>query len=875
LRKLRNGSTRLALIGLLTVACSGAPDADRAAGGEIDLGPGVARSIAEHRARTISDLRYEIFLSIPQARGEAITGQITASFTLAETGQPLVFDFAQPAGQVRAITVNGAPATFEARDEHIVLPSSTARVGANEVTLTFTAGDGSLNRSDEFLYCLFVPDRARVALPIFDQPDLKARYRLNLELPTGWEAVTNSSLANRHDDLERTTLAFNESDPISTYLFAFAAGRFEVVTAERAGRRLRMLHRETDAEKVARNLEVIFDLHGTALEWLEEYTDIPYPFEKLDFVAVPAFQYGGMEHAGAIFYRDRSLFLEETATQSQHLGRASLIAHEVAHMWFGNLVTMQWFDDVWMKEVFANFMAAKIVNPSFPEVDHDLRFLLAHYPAAYRVDRTAGANPIRQELANLNEAGSLYGAIIYQKAPVVMKHLERLMGVEPFRDGLREYLEAHRYGNATWPDLIALMDRRTEEDLEAWSRVWVNEAGRPTIETAVDGSGSELGSIEIRQSDPAQLGRLWNQRLDVFLGDVNGGGRTISVHLRDRTAVLEGVAGTAAAAFVLANGGGVGYGNFVLDAASQSHLLRSLPALDSARVRAAAWLSLWDAMLEGRVAPIDLIELTLRAIPAETDELNIHRVLSYLETAYWRYLPVETRAGLAPRLEALLWNQLETTERTTLKGTYLNSFRDIVLTAKGIDRLRGLWSGEHPVQGLPLSENDTTTLAQALALRGIADAETVLTRERLRISNPDSQTRFDFVRPALSADPVVRDSFFTSLADEANRERERWVLEALSFLHHPLRADASEVYILPSLELLEEIQRTGDIFFPLGWLSATLGGHGSVTAAAVVRQFLDEHPDLPPQLRGKLLQAADPLFRAARIRHGESTRDVR
>ena len=319
------------------------------------------------------------------------------------------------------------------------------------VAVVFGVGSGGLSgvRADEFLYCLFVPDRARVALPIFDQPDLKARYRLILKVPSDWKAVTNASLLVHRDAGDSTSLHFNETDPISTYVFAFAAGRFEVVTAERAGRQLRLLHRETDSEKVARNLEAIFDLHGAALEWLEEYTAIAYPFEKLDFVAVPAFQYGGMEHAGAIFYRDRSLFLEESTTQSQYLGRASLIAHEVAHMWFGNLVTMRWFNDVWMKEVFANFMAAKIVNPSFPDVDHDLRFLLAHYPAAYQVDRTAGANPIRQELANLNEAGSLYGAIIYQKAPVVMKHLERLMGEESFRDGLREYLAAHRYGNAT------------------------------------------------------------------------------------------------------------------------------------------------------------------------------------------------------------------------------------------------------------------------------------------------------------------------------------------------------------------------------------------------------------------------------------------
>jgi aminopeptidase N len=196
-----------------------------------------------------------------------------------------------------------------------------------------------------------------------------------------------------------------------------------------------------------------------------------------------------MEHAGAILYNQASQLLDESATQNQLLDRASTIAHETAHMWFGDLVTMKWFDDVWMTEVFANFMAAKIVNPSFPEVNHDLRFLLAHYPSAYQVDRTAGTNPIRQHLANLNEAGQLYGAIIYQKAPIVMRQLETMLGEQSFRDGLREYLKRYSFGNATWLDLVRILDARTPENVAAWSRAWVQERGRPEFTVAVSADG--------------------------------------------------------------------------------------------------------------------------------------------------------------------------------------------------------------------------------------------------------------------------------------------------------------------------------------------------------------------------------------------------
>jgi aminopeptidase N len=262
-----------------------------------------------------------------------------------------------------------------------------------------------------------------------DQPDLKARYRLTLEGPSNWQMISNGAEISRQPIGEtRTAISFQETGLIPTYLFAFAAGRFNVETAERNGRTFRMFHRESNASKVASNRDAIFDLHSRSLAWLEDYTQIRYPWGKVDFVLIPSFQFGGMEHPGAIFYNASGLLLEASSTQRNYLARANTIAHETAHMWFGDLVTMRWFDDVWMKEVMANVMAGKIVGPAFPDLNHDLLFLLEHYPAAYGIDRTQGANPIRQPLANLNEAGSLYGDIIYHKAPIAVRQLELLVG---------------------------------------------------------------------------------------------------------------------------------------------------------------------------------------------------------------------------------------------------------------------------------------------------------------------------------------------------------------------------------------------------------------------------------------------------------------
>ena len=610
----------------------------------IAIGSGVSRALADHRAARISDLQYAISLAVPAELSEAIHGHLTASFIVSESGL-VVFDFAQPAASVTAVRLDGLPVLYEARDEHIILTEGVV-AGAVAVEIEFIAGDGSLNRQDDFLYTLFVPDRARVAFPLFDQPNLKARFQLSLEVPAEWLAASNGSIASYEVHADRAVYTFSETDLISSYLFSFIAGAFSVEEAERSGRRMTMYHRETDAGRVARNRDTIFDLHAAALEWLEEYTGIPYPFEKFDFVLVPSFQYGGMEHPGAILYRAASLFLDESATQNQLLGRASLISHETSHMWFGNLVTMEWFDDVWMKEVFANFMAAKIVNPTFPEVDHDLRFLLAHYPGAYGVDRTVGANAIRQPLDNLNEAGTLYGPIIYQKAPIVMRHLERLIGDVAFRDGLREYLDTHRYANATWPDLIAVLDRGSDEDLRSWSQVWVEESGRPTVEVLMESDGQTVTALTLRQSDAVGRALVWNQYLDVLLGYDDGRSHSYPLQLRATTVVVPEAVGRPVPAFVLPNGAGIGYGLMALDPRTRAYLLAELPAIDNTITRAIAWVSLWDVLLEGLVEP-------RRSLISPSVHCRRNRTNS-TSNAFWAISPRHTGA-MCTRTVALSW----------------------------------------------------------------------------------------------------------------------------------------------------------------------------------------------------------------------------
>ncbi len=817
----------------------------------VAIEPGVSLELAQYRAAHLSNLAYDLELDIPEDRHSPIRGTIAITFDYRPGGQPLQLDFRESASNILDITANGKPIDVVFDREHIVLPEQALQPGNNRVQINFIAGDGSLNRSDEFLYTLFVPDRARTAFPLFDQPDLKATFSLTLLTPTEWAALSNGPLLTRQATGDKLRWQFAPTEAISSYLISFVAGRFETVTRQVNGRSMTLLHRETDVEKVSRNLDALFELHGTALSWMEQYTGIPLPFSKLDFALIPAFQYGGMEHTGAIQYKASSLMLEAEPTQGQLLGRASLIAHEVAHMWFGNLVTMQWFNDVWTKEVFANFMAAKMVNPSFPEIDHELNFLVRHYPGAYGVDRSAGANPIRQSLDNLNLAGQMYGAIIYRKAPIMMRQLELILGETAFQQGMRKYLSEHSYANATWPDLVAILDELTETDLERWSQVWVNTAGRSHFDATVDGN-----TLQVLQSDPSGNNRVWPQRFTLQAGP----GEPVAVDSHSSKLQLQIPESDAPLLF---NADGRGYGLFPAELALAQRWTE-LSELE----RGSLLVNLYENVLQGNIEPYTFIEQLLNILPGEQDQLLRELALKYLASSYTSLLTDSSREQIAPKVDAVLWDTLQASQDN--RRQLYEAYAELTQSPEGIARLKALWQADTKIEGLQLSEVDRTRLAEILAIRIPGEAQKIIDKQLASTVNPDNRRRLIYLSPSLAADPAIRDRFFASLSDENNRQVESWTADALANLHHPSRRAHSVSYLQRSLELLEEIQVTGDIFFPTRWLQANFANHNSDKAVQTVEKFLQKRPDYNPQLRMKILQAADLPIRAHRILYLET-----
>ncbi len=819
------------------------------------LEEGVSKLLATYRKATISDVVYRLEFIIPAGKEDPISGMAALEFSLTSKREPLVIDFRADRQYLESVKVNGTFIETVLTNGHIVIEGKHLAKSFNRVDILFRAGDMSLNRNDDYLYTLFVPDRASTAFPCFDQPDLKARYSLTLNMPADYRAMSNSPATASDTTGDRVVTRFAETKPLSTYLFAFAAGRFELIEKEIDGVKMEMLHRETRPEYIENNAEEIFRLHHTSLKWLEEYTQIPYPFDKFGFVLIPSFQYSGMEHPGSILYRASSLLLEATPTLNEQMSRASLIAHETSHIWFGDLVTMKWFDDVWLKEVFAGYMSDKIVGPDFPGINHDLRFLLSRYPAAYDIDRTRGTNPVIQELGNMKDAGSLYGAIIYNKAPIVMRQLEKLAGEDQLRQALQTYLKDYSWGNARWDDLIAIIEKITREPLEVWSRMWVREAGMPVITPVI--TMEEGYRVSFREDDPAGTVRHWPQTLvamvitasDTLTGEVKPASRKSFITTTEEPiCIIPDISGRA-------------YGTFLFDSTTAAHLKTHINEFNDPLLRGIVWINMYENLVNGTVSPADFYMAAFSALEAETD-LQLRNYLSgRFSSVYWNYLSDDERTAASAEAEAMIRNKISLAVDASEKRTWYGLYRSVAVTETGLAWLKDLWKNSELPGGVKLSEDELCTLALTLALKGYPDAEEVLASQRDRITGTDRLQRYDFVLPSVSSDPEVRDSFFGTLRDPAGREHEPWVLEALGYLHHPLVAERSEKYILPSLELLEEIKTTGDIFFPGGWISAVLEGHRSAEARATVEKFLDDHPDYPADLKLKILQAADHLFR--------------
>jgi len=832
----------------------------------IVLENGVSEQLAIFRKQQITNVSYELLFEIPETKEEEINSNLMVDLTLSDVSQPLYLDFKEKTQNIKSIEVNGKNIAIVHKKGHIIIAVENLILGKNKVSISFIAGNLSLNRNDDYLYTLLVPDRASTLFPCFDQPDIKATYKLSLTVAKGWSVLAGADVKNKSDKGDFIKYAFKESDKMSTYLFSFVAGKFKSVTQTSSNREMTMLYRENNPEKLQTSTDTIFKLHQQSLEFLEKYTHYPFPFQKLDFASIPEFQYGGMEHVGAIQYKESALFLDNTATDEQKLSRAKLIAHETSHMWFGDLVTMKWFDDVWMKEVFANFMADKIMNPIFPKINHNLQFFTTHYSGAFAEDRSLGTHPIRQHLANLKDAGSLYGSIIYNKAPIMMRQLEATMGKEAFQKGIEKYIQKYADGNADWNNLVEILDEETPLDLKKWSEVWVNKSGRAIFSNKIEyDAKNRIKRFEINQQAEDKSKNVWPQVFQIGLVYADNI-KIIDVSVNAIKTILKEIIGLEKPLNIIYNYNGFGYGVFPLD----GNNLETISALKDEVARASGYSNLYENMLIGNVSPDRAFNCFLKGIQVEENELVLKILTNNASSIFWRFLMEKQQNANQKQFEDIVYNRLSGSVGINLPGnikkTLFNLFSSIAYSDSAKAKLYKIWNKESIIANLKLNEDDYTNIAMNLAIFKHEKADEILSKAKAAITNPDRQKRFEFLLPSLSKEESVRDAFMESLKEEKNREKESWVSSALGNVFHPLRQESAQKHLRFCLDLTNEIQRTGDIFFPKDWLSGTIGRYSSKYAFDEVQQFLKENPNFSPILKRKLFQATDALYRAQNIK---------
>jgi aminopeptidase N len=769
----------------------------------------VSYTLAQQRAQQIHDVEYHLSFEISASPDSLVTGHADISFRL-EQPREVVLDFDQ------------------GENEHIVYPASRMKAGRNTVHIDFHVSPRLLNHRGNMIYTLSVPNKARRLFPCFDQPDLKATYHLTLTLPREWQALSNGAMTKTETHDGKTVIQFAPTEPLSTYLFAFAAGAFQRREMTRDGRTITLFHSETDPALTSQCDDILREVFAS-LEWQEKYTGIPYPFAKYELALIPGFQFGGMEHTGATLYNDRLLFLQPHATLDERLSRSALIAHETSHMWFGDYVTMKWFGEVWTKEVFANYYAAAITEPLYPEVDHRLRFMLAYAPSAYAEDRTRGANPIQQDLDNLEDAGLVYGNIIYNKSPMMMRQLVQKVGKETFRKGIHRYLSHHAYGNATWDGLIETLDSLTTEDLTTWSHNWLHVAGMPEYRLSRKG----------RTLTIAQEGVVRPQKV-TFLVD----GKSMTADCHEAVTTLHLPTRTDN---ILPNADGMAYGYFAMSPALLQSSLEQFSRLEDLP-RGALLINLHEALWRGDITPEAYIAILTGHLQEEKNALLYNMMVENLRIAQTKFA-----AHASESLEQTLLHILQTDTLPARKVTALRSLIDIMDTPECIREMYELWKGDLLIPGFRLSERDAISLTYQLAVRLPQQSDSIVSAQRQRITNANLLKEFNFIVPSVSPRQSERDSVFAALLQAENRAIEPWAEKSLYLLNHRYRSTESAKYLMPGLEALMEVKRTGDIFLPKRWVECLTNGHSPETVREVVDQFLSAHPDYPLMLKRKIL----------------------
>ncbi|WP_413101262.1 aminopeptidase N [Streptomyces sp. Inha503] len=705
-------------------------------------GTNLTREEAQQRARLLTVDAYEIELDLSGAQeGGTYRSVTTVRFDAAESGAESFIDLVAPT--VHEVVLNGDTLDPNEvfKDSRIALPGLLA--GHNELRVVadcaYTNTGEGLHRfvdpvdQQAYLYTQFeVPDARRV-FASFEQPDLKGTFQFTVTAPEGWTVISNSPTPEPKDNVWR----FEPTPRISTYITALIVGPYHSVHSsyEKDGRSvpLGIYCRPSLAEYL--DSDAIFAVTRQGFAWFEEKFDYAYPFAKYDQLFVPEFNAGAMENAGAVTIRDQYVFRSKV-TDAAYETRAETILHELAHMWFGDLVTMEWWNDLWLNESFATYtsIACQAHAPGSRWPHSWTTFANSMKTWAYRQDQLPSTHPIMAEINDLDDVLVNFDGITYAKGASVLKQLVAYVGMDEFFRGVQAYFKRHAYKNTRLSDLLGALEETSGRDLKTWSKQWLETAGinvlRPEIET--DASGT-VTSFAVRQEAPAlppgAKGEptLRPHRIAIGLYDLNPTGKLIrseriELDVDGELTQVEQLTGTKRPAVILLNDDDLTYAKVRLDPDSLAVVTEHLGDFEESLPRALSWASAWDMVRDGELATRDYLALVLSGIAKESDIGVVQSLHRQVKLALDLYAAPDWReTGLAQWTQATLDHLRAAAPGSDHQLAWARAFTATARTDAQLDLVSGLLEGTETIEGLIIDTELRWALLERLAATGRAN----------------------------------------------------------------------------------------------------------------------------------------------------------
>ncbi|MFI9582051.1 aminopeptidase N [Streptomyces sp. NPDC052236] len=709
-------------------------------------GTNLTREEAQRRARLLTVDSYEIELDLSGAQeGGTYRSITTVRFDSAEDGAESFIDLVAPA--VHRVELNGRSLDVAAvfRDSRIALPHLHA--GPNELTVVadcaYTNTGEGLHRfvdpvdQQAYLYTQFeVPDARRV-FASFEQPDLKATFQFTVTAPDGWTVISNSPSPEPKDSVWR----FEPTPRISTYITALIVGPYHSVHSsyENGGQSvpLGVYCRPSLAQYL--DSDAIFEVTRQGFDWFQEKFDYAYPFAKYDQLFVPEFNAGAMENAGAVTIRDQYVFRSKV-TDAAYERRAETILHELAHMWFGDLVTMEWWNDLWLNESFATYtsVACQASAPGSKWPNAWTTFANSEKTWAYRQDQLPSTHPIMAEIRDVEDVLVNFDGITYAKGASVLKQLVAYVGMEEFFKGVQAYFKAHAYGNTQLSDLLGALEETSGRDLKTWSQKWLQTAGinilRPEIEVSPE--DGYVTSFAVRQEAPAlPVGAkgeatLRPHRIAIGCYDLDESGKLVRTNrieldlAADELTDVPFPQNTRRPAVILLNDDDLSYAKVRLDEESLRVVTAHLGDFSESLPRALCWASAWDMTRDGELATRDYVALVLSGIDKESDIGVVQSLHRQVKLAIDLYAAPEWReTGLARWTEATLERLRDAEPGSDHQLAWARAFAATARTPQQLELLRALLDGSETIEGLAVDTELRWTFVERLAAVGLLDKD--------------------------------------------------------------------------------------------------------------------------------------------------------